>query len=124
MLDRAFEKGCQAKIQILTPISVPNSSGLNASKTITYKAGKALPCVWIWKDPSSDTEVGERQEYRAVCQIRPADLGDEKPGPECRIRKDNTGDWLVDTIHPAQEIEGFSLIRIEVRNPKAGGNKA
>ncbi|MEI7014940.1 hypothetical protein [Leptospira licerasiae] len=124
MLDRAFEKGTQGKIQILTPVSVAGPSGLNASKKITYQPGKAIPCVWIWKDPISDTEVGERQEYRAVCQIRPGDLSSESLGPECRIRKEDSGDWLVDTIHPAQEIEGFVLIRIEIRKPKAGGNKA
>ncbi|TGM88499.1 hypothetical protein [Leptospira licerasiae] len=124
LLDRAFEKGTQSQIQILTPVSMPGPSGLNASKKITYQTGKNIPCVWIWKDPISDAEVGERQEYRAVCQIRPTDLGSETLGPECRIRKEDSGDWLVDTVHPAQEIEGFVLIRIEIRKPKAGGNKA
>ncbi len=122
MLDRAFEKGAQAKIKILAPISAPAPSGLNASKKTTYKPGENISCVWIWKDAASDNEVGERQEYRAVCQIRPEDLGSEIISQECRIWKDES-EWLIDTIHPVQELEGFSLIRIEVTKPKAGGNK-
>lgn len=122
MLDRAFEKGAQAKIKILTPTSVPAPSGLNASKKTTYRGGEDIPCIWVWKDAESDSEVGERQEYRAVCQIRPEDLGITTIGPECRIQKDGS-EWLIKTIHPVQELEGFSLIRIEVTKPKAGGNK-
>ncbi len=124
MLDRAFEKGAQAKIKILTPVSVPVPSGLNASKKTTYISSKDISCVWIWKDTANDNEVGERQEYRAVCQIRPEDLGAEILSPNCRIEKeDSEGEWLIDTIHPVQELEGFQLIRIEVTKPKAGGNK-
>ncbi|MDI7227925.1 hypothetical protein QMM87_04435 [Leptospira santarosai] len=122
ILDRAFEKGAQTKIKILTPVVLPGASGLNASKKTTYKPSESIPCVWIWKDAASDNEVGERQEYKAVCQIHPEDLGTETISPECRIEKDGS-EWLVDTIHPVQELEGFSLIRIEVRKPKAGGNK-
>ncbi|EKS10155.1 hypothetical protein LEP1GSC071_3936 [Leptospira santarosai str. JET] len=122
MLDRAFEKGAQESIKILTPTLVPAPSGLNASKKITYRGGKDILCIWVWKDAASDNEVGERQEYRAVCQIRPEDLESEILSQECRIEKDGS-EWLVDTIHPVQELEGFSLIRIEVTKPKAGGNK-
>ncbi|EMM99128.1 hypothetical protein LEP1GSC021_4758 [Leptospira noguchii str. 1993005606] len=122
MLNRAFEKGAQAKIKILTPTSAPAPSGLNASKKTTYRESEDIPCIWIWKDATSDNEVGERQEYRTVCQIRPEDLGTTIVGQECRVQKDGS-EWLVDTIHPVQELEGFSLIRIEVTKPKAGGNK-
>ncbi|KAA1289085.1 hypothetical protein C4X99_21155 [Leptospira interrogans serovar Geyaweera] len=122
MLDRAFEKGAQAKIKILTPVSVPAPSGLNVSKKTTYISSEDISCVWIWKDSTSDKEVGERQEYRAVCQIHPEDLGTTIVGPECRVQKDGS-EWLIDTIHPVQELEGFQLIRIEVTKPKAGGNK-
>ncbi|WP_078123753.1 MULTISPECIES: hypothetical protein [Leptospira] len=121
MLDRAFEKGAQTKIKILTPTQVLGTSGLNASKKTTYRSSEDISCVWIWKDAESDNEVGERQEYRAVCQILPKDL-ETIIGPECRIGKDGS-EWLIDTIHPVQELEGFSLIRIEVTKPKAGGNK-
>ncbi|MDI7196299.1 hypothetical protein [Leptospira santarosai] len=123
LLSRAFEKGSQANVRILSPTVVAGSSGMNAAKKTTYKPGENIPCVWIWKDAASDNEVGERQEYRAVCQIHPEDLGTEILTPDCRIEKEDSGEWLIDTIHPAQEMEGFSLIRVEVRKPKAGGNK-
>lgn len=122
MLNRAFEKGAQTTIKILSPVSVPAPSGLNASKKTTYRSSEDISCVWVWKDSESDNEVGERQEYRAVCQIRPEDLGTTIIGPECRIQKDGS-EWLIDTIHPVQELEGFSLIRIEVTKRQAGGNK-
>ncbi|EMJ94886.1 hypothetical protein [Leptospira alstonii] len=124
LLSRAFKKGSQTSIKILSPVSLPGPSGMNSSKKTTYKPGKSLSCVWIWKDATNDNEVGERQEYRAVCQIRPEVLGEDVLSSDCRIeKKDSDGEWLIDTIHPAQELDGFSLIRIEVRKPKAGGNK-
>ncbi|EMJ66162.1 hypothetical protein [Leptospira sp. P2653] len=122
LLSRAIKKGSQTSIKILSPVSTPGPSGMNASKKTTYRPGKSLSCVWIWKDATNDNEVGERQEYRAVCQILPKDLETIIIGPECRIQKDGS-EWLIDTIHPVQELEGFSLIRIEVTKPKAGGNK-
>ncbi|EKP12691.1 hypothetical protein [Leptospira borgpetersenii] len=124
LLNRAFKKGSQAKVKILTPTVLPGSSGMNAAKKMIYKPGKSISCVWIWKDAANDNEVGARQEYRAVCQIHPKDLGAEILSPDCRIEKEGSeGEWLIDTIHPAQELDGFSLIRVEVRKPKAGGNK-
>ncbi|ULH28729.1 hypothetical protein FH581_022045 [Leptospira weilii] len=123
LLSRAIQKGSKTRIKILSPVSTPGPSGMNASKKTTYKPGKSFSCVWIWKDATNDNEVGERQEYRAVCQIRPEVLGAEILSPDCRIEKESFGEWLIDTIHPVQELEGFSLIRIEVRKPKAGGNK-
>ncbi|MBM9546137.1 hypothetical protein JWG40_03865 [Leptospira sp. 201903074] len=132
MLDRGFRSTTNATITILSKDTQAGKQGLNSKKDITWKPIGSIDCNWIWTRSDEDKSVGERQTYSAICQVLTEELKDILITQECRILRSavalpenlkNTYEhWLISTIHPAQELDGFSVIRIEIYKPKAGGN--
>ncbi|PJZ43671.1 hypothetical protein CH361_19270 [Leptospira brenneri] len=132
MLDRGFRDTTNAAITILSKESQPGKQGLNSKKEISWKPIGSFDCNWIWTRSEEDNAVGERQSYSAICQVLTEELGDIKITQECRILRsavalpenlrNESEHWLISTAHPAQELDGFSVRRIEIYKPKAGGN--
>lgn len=132
MLERGFRDTTNATVTLLSKEVLPGKQGLNSKKEISWKPIGSMECNWIWTNSDEDKSAGERQTYSAICQILTEDLGDIVITQDCRILrsavalpenlKNDIEYWLISTIHPAQELDGFSVRRVEVYKPKAGGN--